>query len=232
MNYNLEEHRSSYLSYHKNRFDFLLQKIDSLYLNQDFRILDIGRGPFTKILSEKYTNVSSLGLDLNSTLLDKTNPVGIDVVPHIIFDLNNSVNSILWIRCDKFHLIIFAEVIEHLIIHPECVLRFLDSILEPNGYIIIQTPNAVSISKRIKMILGKQPFNEYNIDGEIGSYHYREYTKSELCKYSKNVGLKIIEHKFLTYFSSSTLLKTIIIRMLNIIPSFRSGQTIILKKCN
>jgi 2-polyprenyl-3-methyl-5-hydroxy-6-metoxy-1,4-benzoquinol methylase len=230
MNYNSEEYKSIYTTYHKKRFKYLLDKIDLLCLSPDSRILDIGRGPFTKILSRKYSNVSTMGLDLSLTSLDKADSINTDIVPHIVFDLNNTKSIQVLNNYGKFKLIIFAEVIEHLMVHPENVFHFLDSILEVGGYIILQTPNAVSITKRIKPILGIHPFMEYNLDGEVDSHHFREYTKSELFKYVKKVGFEIVEHEYLNYFPSSTLTLRAIYFVSGIVPSFRNAQSMILKK--
>jgi 2-polyprenyl-3-methyl-5-hydroxy-6-metoxy-1,4-benzoquinol methylase len=229
MNYNSEQHKSSYILFHKKRFQVLLKIIESLILSPEAKILDIGRSPFTNMLYAKYKNVSPLGLDQNLTLLDKADWLSNDLVKHIVYDLNKAADANLWIQSERFALIIFAEVIEHLSIHPEFALKFLSSLLLSNGYLIIQTPNALSFKKRIKMILGRHPYAEYPIDGEIGSHHFREFTKEELCRYSKNAGFDILEHKFINYFPSNNYFVTIINWICGVIPCFRSGQTMILK---
>lgn len=227
---NTEEQCHTYLTYHKKRFQYLLNKIDSLNLPTDAKVLDIGRSPFTKILREKYKNVTTLGLDLDITLLDKADPVSTDIVPHIVFDLNDTKEIKELNIPDEFTLIIFAEVIEHLAIHPEHVLQFFNSILARGGFIIIQTPNAVSITKRIKAVLGIHPFVEYDLDGEVGAHHFREFTKSELLKCARNAGYKVTEHKYLNYFPSPNILLRLIYVVFGIIPGLRNAQTLIIKK--
>ncbi|MDP9149663.1 MAG: hypothetical protein M3O36_06955 [Myxococcota bacterium] len=52
----------------------------------------------------------------------------------------------------------FAEVLEHLHTAPELVLAFLRRLLLPQGLLILQTPNAASLSKRIKTGDGGKSF--------------------------------------------------------------------------
>jgi hypothetical protein len=49
----------------------------------------------------------------------------------------------------------------------------------PDGLIIVQTPNAVSLGKRIKMALGRNPFEQIRAD-DANPGHYREYTLAEV----------------------------------------------------
>ena len=98
----------------------------------------------------------------------------------INFDLNKAHNINLWPEIkNKFDIIIIAEVIEHLHIAPEYVLRFLKNILDDKGSIILQTPNAASLIKRVWMISGKNPYElireNFNNPG-----HFREYTLREI----------------------------------------------------
>ena len=57
-----------------------------------------------------------------------------------------------------YELIIMAEVIEHLYTSPSLVPGLLQSLLRPGGLLIVQTPNALAIGRRFKMLLGRHPF--------------------------------------------------------------------------
>ena len=96
-------------------------------------------------------------------------------------------------------MIIFAEVLEHLYTSPKFIFEFLYSILNKNGVLILQTPNAVAIHKRLILLLGKNPYmlisEQKNDPG-----HYREYTKGELVKYARNSGFLINKIGFRNYF--------------------------------
>ena len=76
-------------------------------------------------------------------------------------------------------MVVFAEVIEHLYTAPELVIGFLSHVLVANGSLILQTPNAVSLTKRLKLGIGVNPFEQIRID-RLNPGHYREYTLDEL----------------------------------------------------
>ncbi len=228
--YSHEKHKNEYISMHKKRFDFLVKKIKKYQNSPDIKILDIGRSPFTKILSNNFSNISTLGLPPEHTLLDKTDPIDVKKIPYLIFDLNDSCNRDSWIKLEEQDIVIFAEVLEHLAVHSQCVFEFINNCLKINGILICQTPNAVSLSKRLKMIFGLNPFQEFIIELEKGQHHFREYTKAELSKFGKECGFVLVEHSFENYFHYDTKKSTIFNFIASIIPSFRNGQTAIFKK--
>ena len=55
--YSHEKHKNEYISPHEKRFDFLVKKIKKYQNSPDIKILDIGRSPFTKILSNNFNNI-------------------------------------------------------------------------------------------------------------------------------------------------------------------------------
>ena len=72
------------------------------------------------------------------------------------------------------------------------LLNYGISLLKPNGMIIIETPNTVSLFNRIKILFGKS--NQVSasfIFWNVGKYrsHFREYTKSELEEIMSNFNL-------------------------------------------
>lgn len=197
------------------------------YASHDSKILDVGRSPLTALLYKKgYKNLTTLGFPISRTHLDKIVEIP-RRVPHIIFDLNNCKQPKEWVKLPKFDLIIFAEVLEHLYVHPEYVFKFLKSGLKSGGYLIIQTPNAVAIGKRIKMILGLHPYEEIRKGDDPG--HFREYTKKEIIKYGKNVGLELVMHEYKNYFGVKGFTNLLYI-LTSFYPPFRQGQTFIFKK--
>jgi trans-aconitate methyltransferase len=231
-NYSPEKHKNEYLFLHTKRFKFLLELIGKYSNGKQLAILDIGRSPFTKLLLERYSNLTTMGLDINETLLDKADPVDFQIVPHIIFNLNDCSQKKLWYQGCVFDIIVFSEVLEHLSVDTNSVFQFLNSCLVDGGILICQTPNAVSFSKRIKMVFGKNPFQKFEKEKEAGQHHFREFTKNELTIYGKENGFEIVEHYYKNYFSYSTFMQTIINNLASIIPFFRNGQTIVYKKIN
>jgi len=144
---------------------------------------------------------------------------------HFEIDLNECANVNLDKIDARYDLIIFSETIEHLHTSPKIVLSFLKGLLsnKSNSGILLQTPNAASIEKRIKMLFGKNPYELIRED-EKNPGHFREYTMKELEAYTQAIGCEILYKQFCVYWSFNNYFEKII----NIIPSFRRGLTIIL----
>lgn len=87
-------------------------------------------------------------------------------------------------------LVVMAEVIEHLPIAPTLVLKRLRSYIKPKGYLLLTTPNAVEIRKRIKMLFGRNPFNLISENPDFPS-HFREYTVGELVSFARSTGYRV-----------------------------------------
>ena len=182
---------NGYLRYHAPRYDTLLCLLHKYY-NGTKKILDIGRSPFTEIAySSLKTQIDTLGFEV-----DKETKTGLNYY----FDLNKSQNPKNWRRdIPQYDIIVFAEVIEHLHTSPKLVLQFLNSILKENGIIILQTPNAVVLHKRIQMLLGQNPFSLIS-ENNANPAHFREYTASEISNYCRQAGFAIKRMSFENYF--------------------------------
>jgi 2-polyprenyl-3-methyl-5-hydroxy-6-metoxy-1,4-benzoquinol methylase len=174
--------KDRFLRYHAPRYSTLLDLIKKEYKEGE-RILDIGRSKLTEIISDSLkTPVDTLGFQPDSdTALGR----------HYHFDLNNSQNMELWRRDIKpYDLIVFGEVIEHLYTSPNFVLSFINSITSEEGRLFLQTPNAVCLANRIKMLLGRNPFEKIR-ENHLDPGHFREYTKQEIIEYSENTGFQV-----------------------------------------
>lgn len=220
----------SYLEYHRIRFEYLLRCVQRHAGSPDASILEVGRGPFTRILSERFTNVTTIGLELSVS--DIAAQSGLTrPVPHIEFNLNDAQCRSKWISTGPFDLIVFAEVVEHLVTAPELVFAFLRTLLRDDGILICQTPNAVCAHNRIKMALGKNPFNRIQIDNREPA-HFREYTKKELIEICLVAGLGAADHSFQNYFGYENPMTRVIDICTGFVPSLRRGQTLVLRKCD
>lgn len=129
-------------------------------------------------------------------------------------------------------LVVLAEVIEHLNVSPKQIFRCCASWLTRGGYLIVQTPNAVSLSRRLWMLLGRQPFDVPAERDTDFSVHIREYTIGELRGLAKEAGLSMVRCRTANYFNPGRSLPhrayDLICHMLP--PGFRSGITMVLRK--
>lgn len=209
---------------HDARFGFLEHLIDGMRLDPGAKVLDIGPGPMTLRLLDRFEDVTTLGLAEARELICRIP----DRVPHVAFDLNDCREPDRWIRLPRFDLIVFSEVIEHLHASPRFVLGFLATALGPGGRLVVQTPNATSLDKRLKMIAGVHPFEPIREEWRNPG-HFREYTRHELEALAAASGLDVDRHYFRSYFRSRKPVMRAIDAFVAFVPSLRRGQTIVLR---
>lgn len=209
---------------HNPRYNYMEKLILSLNLPKNAKVLDVGASFFTLRLLKHFQDVSTLGFPEAKELICKMPPD----MKHYPFDLNDSRDPSAWIELPKSDLIVFAEVIEHLPTAPQQILRFLASALKPGGILVIQTPNAISLDKRLKMVCGVHPF-ELIRENWREPGHFREYTKSDLVQFAKETGFEVVLHEFRSYFLSPRLIMRIIDVLVIPFPFLRRGQTIVLR---
>ncbi|HEY4129267.1 MAG TPA: methyltransferase domain-containing protein [Gemmatimonadaceae bacterium] len=171
-----------YTAYHAPRYAFVLKLLEQLGATNNSRILDIGRSELTRLVASRFgVQVDSLGFEQ-----DYSSGEG----RHFHFDLNRAQSQNDWRRdLPTYDFIVMAEVIEHLYTAPQLVLAFLRTLLAENGYLIVQTPNAASLTKRIKLVLGRNPYEMIRID-TTNPGHFREYTTRELERVAGLAGLR------------------------------------------
>ncbi len=223
-----------YRAYHAPRFRFVLDLAGRFLAEDRGRILDVGPSPLTDLLRHRFENgVDTAGLEATMPLDARGS--------HYPLDLNrirNGAPSGLL----RYRLIVLAEVLEHLHAAPKPVLRFLRDHLEPGGVLILQTPNAVALPKRLKLLAGKNPF-EMPREDPNNPGHFREYTLRELRRLARDAGFGV-EATFVRFYFDARFahhdaaagrreriagaLKNVVYRALP--PSLREGITLVLRK--
>jgi hypothetical protein len=92
-------------------------------------------------------------------------------------------------------------VIEHLYTAPQLVLAFVHTLLSDGGLLLLQTPNAASLQKRIKMAIGRNPYEMIRID-PTNPGHFREYTIRELRRLAEGAGFRVERQATAFYFDA------------------------------
>lgn len=115
---------------------------------------------------------------------------------HVEVDLNDTAS---YPGLEPHALVVCCEVIEHLHVPPVPVLGFLATAVQLGGHLILQTPNATALPKRLRMALGRNPYDPIRDDpGNPG--HFHEYTVRELLDAVDAAGLQVEEHLTANYF--------------------------------
>ncbi len=228
------EEQERYLAIHSRRFDMVLDLVRKYSVHRDnFRLLDIGPSVLTRRIKDEIAGAQVECLGITGEKRDGghlPSPALLEGIKLIDYDLNSTIDSSSWPVPEPYQIIVIAEVIEHLHIAPEYLLRFLRSILKPGGFIILQTPNAVSLIKRIRMLQGKNPYEMIRTNYENPG-HFREYTMQELRDLVQKENFRIEEMFCGNYFNifPGTLKLTVYQLMQRILGrNFKDGITAIL----
>lgn len=80
---------------------------------------------------------------------------------------------------DTFDVVLFCEILEHLLEDPVHALAEVRRVLKPGGTLIVTTPNVVRLENVSKMIAGENIYDPYSGYGAYGR-HNREYTQQDL----------------------------------------------------
>jgi trans-aconitate methyltransferase len=171
-----------YLRFHAERISYLLRLLHPLVADQErrrggqVRLLDVGPGHLTAALHYEFG--TRLAIDTLGWRDDRVVGVGM-VRRHVEFDLNDAQHVERWASAEPHDVVVLAEVLEHLYTAPSLVLACLACWVEPGGVLVVQTPNAVSLRKRVKLAVGRHPYEQIRED-RTNPGHFREYTAGEL----------------------------------------------------
>jgi len=203
---------------HARRYEALLAKVQELAPERP-RILDVGQAyESERLRSLPGAIVDTLGFG------DERFPPR-DGERHIPFDLKAAAAQDVWPEGDRYDLVVCAEVIEHLPISPVNALRFLGSALHPGGWLVLQTPNAARIGNRVRLLSGRNPFEELR-DDLVSPGHIREYTIDEVLELGRAAGLEPGGWLTANYFDTGTRRNATVRGLGSLVPRrLRAGIT-------
>jgi SAM-dependent methyltransferase len=224
------------------RYKYSLSLISPyIKLKRSLKILDFGTGPgYMSILIKRnfpQHEIVAGDVSISTKTKEKLIEAGIGVKEGLKLEPSGR----LPLETDFFDVVLFFEVLEHIIDDPRHVISEICRILKSGGYLFLTTPNMAWLYNRIMLLIGKQPqpyvsSYRFGYTEEIG--HFREYTATELrfllqnsfrvekCDYVDIVGTKglVGERKLLRIayypYRLFCLLK----------PSFRSQIVMVCKK--
>lgn len=119
-----------------------------LNLAKDSRILVLGAGAGAfdqRLIDHGYSNITAVEFAKGKYKANNSNVYD--------YDLNEEFNEKFGDQ--KFDLVVAMEIIEHLY-SPFDFLRKIKNILNPNGYVLLSTPNTENSISRIKFLLARK----------------------------------------------------------------------------
>ncbi|MGC8622312.1 MAG: class I SAM-dependent methyltransferase, partial [Caldisphaera sp.] len=177
-----------YLS-HRERIMLTLKELEK-YVLQNECVLNVGVSSIDDLLIEKFKFID---FGLPPSLQNLQDGITRNIVT---LDFANSIYP-----SKKYDLIIFTEVLEHLMIDDKKVIEALWMMLNENGILLLSVPNALTLKNRLKVIFGKNPYWPKSdiVKGVYGGYgHIREYAFSEIPELLDN-HFKILSLKGINY---------------------------------
>ncbi len=151
------------------------------FITPKSRILDIGcsSGHFGEVLvNDKNSEV--IGIDIDNDDIQKAKKV-----LNKAYVRNIETDDIK--DLGKFDIIIFADVLEHLL-NPVNALKKIKKSLKPNGKILFSIPNMAHVSIRLSLLKG---FFEYTSTGLLDRTHLHYYDEQEVFNIFNTAGYKI-----------------------------------------
>lgn len=215
----------TYYSIYKKRYLTLIKRYNQIALKHPQKVLDIGGGQYA-LLCKKLWNDDSTLIDITNKNFNYMNTNGVRTIK---FNLaSDEINF-----DEKFDVIFFSEVIEHIPIPGHIILEKLKRILKPNGYIICTTPNLFRIRNIIFLAMGKNIYDFFRYSNESMG-HILEYSKEHLEWQFRKAGFNEISCEILQLHSSRTKITHRLLAWLGspiyfFVPRFRDNLLLIAK---
>ena len=194
----LEEY---YHNYHKTRFLSMIKNIiDSGIKFENFVDLGSYFGHFCHLIST-FFDVKGIAVDIDVPYNREAEKVLAG--PKISCLYSNFIKDKLPIEDNNNDLVILSEVIEHLPSSPVPILKEINRILKPGGYIYLTTPNALKLTFRLDTLKGKNPIPMFDdiISLETAqTWHWREYVPGECKILLERTGFDVIKTDYSIYY--------------------------------
>lgn len=197
------DYERDYFDLHQGRYRFILNKICRLPIGKNTRVLDVGCYPphlMTALRKLRY-RVSGIA--------SQHEPI---TSPNVV--ILNIEKDRLPFRSHSFGLVLFSEVMEHLVVNPHVYLSEFHRVLSPQGKLLITTPNAAGLQKLIPILFGRstyfpleQLFATTLDDGSIYHRHNREFTMSELKAVVEKSNFEVRSSAFVSAYKKKSHLQ-------------------------
>jgi len=148
------------------------------------RILELGANPyFTTTLLHKFRNASlHLANFFGTPEREGKQKVTIhstgEAVEYPYQQFNIETEAFPY-EDNSFDVVLFCEIIEHLLSDPVHALTEIRRVLKPGGDLVLTTPNVARLDNVRKIISGENVYDPYSGHGPYGR-HNREYTQEDL----------------------------------------------------
>ena len=218
----------AYFEYHRRRYAMLAGLVRDLSnkLSEDrpARVTIIGPGyevPIIDLVAN--VEITTVGLGETTTVNGRT---------HVQFDLRWLLDGTRVPDLAPADILLLCEVIEHLPYPPEIALSAFIPTVRAGGAFVVQTPNAARLDARMKLLLGKNPF-ELLRSSLDNPGHYREYTVADVGSMAAatNLSVELVAcHNYLNGGGRHPRVHKAYVRFESVVPTtLREGITAVLR---
>lgn len=185
------EQQLAYLVFQSRRFDAVIRAVEGLYQGRDLHVLDVGAGSgaLSVALRARLGGTYDLTdyLEPDEATRKALSARGISAYLHC--DLA-SRDPFAGLR-PGYDLVLFVEVLEHLLVNPVPLLRRMGHLARPGGFLLVTTPNQARLRNRLRLALGRSIREEGAFpDGDAPTFgHVQEYALGELLDLLRRAGL-------------------------------------------
>jgi SAM-dependent methyltransferase len=141
--------------------------------------------------------------------------------------VQHDLNDLEYPELEPHDVVVCCEVIEHLHVDAVPVLERLGDAVAPDGHLVVQTPNATALPKRVRMLFGTNPYEPIRHQpGNPG--HFHEYTLDELRTAVEAAGLSVERMITANYFDHGSRKNRAYRALEPILPrTLREGITVV-----
>ena len=152
------------------------------------RTLELGANPyFTTVLFWEYRDeepelANYFGFDdkeIDTQVVEYIDAEGVQKKRTVGFRLFNIERDRFPYEDESFGMVLFCEILEHLVEDPVSVLTEINRVTEMGGHLVLTTPNVARAENVARLINGDNLYDPYSGFGPYGR-HNREYTLDEL----------------------------------------------------
>lgn len=221
-------YEESYFQQHEEKYRFLEKIVTGLSGVKKILDIGVGTGVFYSVFPDK-EKYDLYGIDIVSDFLPVLESRNIHSE---IADINKDTMSYL---NGTFDLVICSSLLEHSL-NPKHVITELMRVLKPGGFLVLETPNAMSVRARWNYLRGRNPFWPL-----IDNLYSRDYLRRCSIFYStkeirhilpKDIAITqtaFLDEKYLDPRTLSVVAYRLISRL---VPSLRDTIVVVAQKPN
>lgn len=204
--------RNEYVSFHTQRFFDQVRAVVAIRRKvlasiPRPRVLEVGASPVTRMYAQVVGDIDLYTADLpaGEPPEEIARKFGSTQHYYINLDTDALTGRHPALIEQPFHIVLFCEVIEHVLASPEEMIADLLKLVAPGGILIVTTPNAMSARQLFDIAIGRKGDSIYRRNArelhQGHNIHVREYTLRELREACTACGAKVLLQAVKNYYT-------------------------------